>query len=567
MCCGYTAVWHRCHSRTFKLGQSVTVSNETESFGLGIVTGNPGENACGGDVRNRFLIEVTYIDGSKYHCVPCQVWPADLPKQSEAGRVRSGGFSVTAVTLGGEEVVVPGLSSDTLVVELRQRLAEIIRERCWWLVQLSLDDMLLKDGQSLGGLFFLADEPYKLNFVVRARDKWAWQWSMACLLHALRLGEDGEVRKIVEETVAANRKFHLTHVVKKVCLAGQEETIQALLEHIPMESFCQALLINRSSISDRYRKREKPILYHLWEFHNAVFVSLCVKLLEKGCLGKLCELISDERGERIFGSTWSHSAIGGWMHVLRETDPQALKATLEDPKRRPDRCKHLTDEFVRDVEQSGFTLRDFHAMQTHETCSGLVLRPERMDYEDCTALPAGLKPLLLKWTRDFRGKYHRRKRDWSTVEPEEDFILAGEFGERFVIGALGSFIHIDALLMLAKEVPDGLDLLHGDYADEVLDRAELLADRAEEASEHRPRQRHAQQAQPRAGPARELHSVAKHLQRRELGQAESRRNMAHKQAEKERSRQKVDQARARARDEKQWGRSGTSEKMPDDADS
>jgi len=117
-CCARTAVWHRIHSRTFKLGESVEVVSSGMSFGSGVVTGNSGKNASCGDMRNRFLIQVTYDNGSKYHCLPCEVWRTSHRDSRSAvtqqqQQQQQHGISVTAVAMSGEQHTISALTEDT----------------------------------------------------------------------------------------------------------------------------------------------------------------------------------------------------------------------------------------------------------------------------------------------------------------------------------------------------------------------------------------------------------------------------------------------------------------------
>jgi len=215
-------------------------------FGSGVVTGNPGKNACG-DIRNRFLIQVTYDNGSKYHCLPCEVRRTshrDLRSavtQQQQQQQQQQGISVTAVAMNGEQHTISALTEDTLVVDLRRKVAKHFGQRCWWLVKLSQSEgpnqgNWLEDVQTLREAGVVKDS--SVAFLVKQKDKAAWQWSIACLLQALRNGDLEQVQQLLEEVVVANRKFHLTHLLKSICLAGDMEFLDVLAERVPAEVLC-----------------------------------------------------------------------------------------------------------------------------------------------------------------------------------------------------------------------------------------------------------------------------------------------------------------------------------------
>jgi len=134
----------------------------------------------------------------------------------------------------------------TLVVDLRRKVGKHLGQCCWWLVKLSQSGgpnqgNWLEDVQTLREAGVVKDS--SVAFLVKQKDKAAWQWSMACLLQALRNGDIEQVQQLLEEVVVANRKFHLTHLLKSVCLAGDMEFLDVLAERVPAEVLCQALLI------------------------------------------------------------------------------------------------------------------------------------------------------------------------------------------------------------------------------------------------------------------------------------------------------------------------------------
>lgn len=393
-CCSRTALEHRIHSRSFKLGEVVTVANSEQTSGLGIVTGNAGENACCGCVRNRFSVEVTYSDGSIYHCRPCQLRHSEFQKLPEVrASAASGGFGISAVGMNGDSIMVHGLTPDSPILELRQCLAKQLGEECWWLVQICVGETIPKYTHTLHEIGLAGEQTHAVNFIMKPKDQHAWQWNMAVLLRALRRGDYEEAQRSIEGVVRANRKFHLTHVVKNVCLAGNEDLLEALVYHVPVEVLCQALLIKRGSIADRYAHCPLRVFHQLWQFHQEAFKSICTYLFETGSLTRL--LVQLDRTD---------SRMNALFMASQEQHQNALNKRLAHLPLLwyvSRAARELYLEFKADVQSSGFSLRDLFAMQLQRAGQSININAPGKSFslEECWALPPRLMTLMLKWAR------------------------------------------------------------------------------------------------------------------------------------------------------------------------
>lgn len=430
------------------------VSSSEASFGWGIITGNPGENIGCGDVRNRFLLEVTYTDGSRYHCLPCQVKRVACQDPPELAPLTSprpnSGFVVLAVAMDGGEHFVHGLTPDALVLHLRQHLAKQLGQHSWSLVKLSVSGDVPTDTQMLSEVG-LVGASASVSFVVMPKDRRSWQWSMARLLHALRRNDDVTASGCIEEAVRANRKYHLVHVVKSVCLAGEMQLLDALAERVSAEVLCQALVMNRGSIDDRYRQRGACVFYALWEFHFESFKSLCMRLHEGQMLTKLLAMNGGVWAAQR-GDVWASvdpEALA-WAHPLRAQSREELLTALEDPAHQPQGWKQRRLDFLADLQTAGFSFRDLAVM-----CSVTPNHRggERLTPADCMMLPDELNLVFLKWTRSSSGNVTRRPGNWE------------EFPENppgYICSFLDAFISKAAVVSMSDTVPDGKVWLYGD---------------------------------------------------------------------------------------------------------
>lgn len=383
----------------FRLGQQV----EVNVFGLATVTCIASKFGCCGYVRYRSRIGVTYPDGTKYHCEKEQLRLVN--RQSRHIAAASNGddlFTITAVSMNGQERHIPNVSAMSPLLGLKRQIAKQVnqvvpgtseqviteqsgrdidwsaggekylgadmkqadhttkrttRTKCIAAnLKLTVGENVLEGDEKTMAQLGITGPGVVISFFERASlDKCSQHLLMRDLLVAIHASRTSEAQALVADIFAAYGKSHLAHALKAAYLAGQMEYAQFFFEHCPAEVVFQALsMTTRPGYRpcegcECYRlvKRE-TIFQHMAMTQQDSFLKTIHRRLEGRWISKLLEVEASFR-DKLRGSVdellqqgWNaETLVEGWAE--KSTNAEYLVSTLDvAPKRRRSRRTRLT---------------------------------------------------------------------------------------------------------------------------------------------------------------------------------------------------------------------------------